>query len=544
MIIFKRHDNVGSAAAEDDNKFLKNCFVDTGDLPVLLDITSPKRIVVGRTGAGKSALLTKIPESNFKVIPISPESLSLNYVANSSVIQFFENSGLKLTPYYKLLWKHILVVEILKHRYEITNEENANSTLLLLRESIKSDSARGQAVDYLEKWGSKFWLTSQVRLKQITERIEKDLSSSLKGRFATMELSAAMAKSLSQEEKSEVVEYGNESVSGVQIRELQNMISLIDEVLMQNRQLRYFVTIDCLDEEWTDDRIRYNLIKALIDVISEFQKVSAVKVVCTLRHDLLTKVFQTTLDSGFQAEKKRSLFLPILWNTEQLKEIVTKRLNYLLSPRYENRKIELEDIFTERVDGKFDPLDYIIERSQMRPRDVIEYVNECIRLAESKSTITSAIIKNAEESYSTGRLEAICYEWNLIHPHLRSFAEMLSGKPDSFRLSDFTVDSLSEMYEEIATTADLKSDPDPIALNLVKLYEGNANPQSVRSLFFRQLHLLGIVGIKRTATSSIRWGHDIGFSLMPESADLSSKATIHIHPMFHRALDTRVRKNR
>ena len=78
---------------------------------------------------------------------------------------------------------------------------------------------------------------------------------------------------------------------------------------------------------------------------------------------------------------------------------------------------------------------------------------------------------------------------------------MLSGKPDSFRLSDFSIDTLSEKYEAIATAVDLKSDPDPIALNLGKLYEGNANPQSVRSLFFRQLHLLGIVGIKRTATS-------------------------------------------
>ena len=91
-IVFRRHDNVGSAAAEDDKSFLDNCFVDIGDLSVVLDLANSKRILVGRTGSGKTALLKKISESNFRVIPISPETMSLNYIANSSVIQFFEKS--------------------------------------------------------------------------------------------------------------------------------------------------------------------------------------------------------------------------------------------------------------------------------------------------------------------------------------------------------------------------------------------------------------------------------------------------------------------
>lgn len=538
MIEFKRHDSVGSAAAEDDSQFLRNCFVDTGDLPVLLDIQNTKRILVGRTGAGKTALLSKITESNFKVISISPDTLSLNYIANSSVIQFFENSGVKLSPYYTLLWKHILVVEILKDRYQITNEDSARTALSSLREMIKKDNTREQAIDYLENWGSKFWLTSDVRLKEITTRIEKELSGSLKGKLKSIELTAAAAKSLTTEEKNEVVEFGKEAVSGVQIRELQNMLNIMDDVVFNNKQLQYFITIDCLDEEWADDRIRYNLIKALIDSIRQFQRVSAVKIVCTMRHDLLSKVLQTTQDKGFQAEKYNSLYLPVSWNAEQLKEIIKKRLNFLLSARYENREIELAEVFQGNIDGNVDPLNYIINRSHMRPRDVIEYVNECLKLAEGKSLITAGIIKQAEESYSIGRLEAICYEWNLVHPNLRMFIEMLSGQPNSFKLADFTIDDLSSKYEEAASGVELADDP--FSINLKKLYSTNSNSQSVRSLFFRQLHLLGIVGIKRTATSSVRWGHDIGFSLMPESTELSGNAIIYIHPMFYRALDIKI----
>jgi len=55
--IFKKLDSVGAAAAEEDKRFLKACFVDTGDLDVLRDCADPRRIVLGRTGSGKTALL-------------------------------------------------------------------------------------------------------------------------------------------------------------------------------------------------------------------------------------------------------------------------------------------------------------------------------------------------------------------------------------------------------------------------------------------------------------------------------------------------------
>jgi len=52
--VFRKHDTVGSAAAEHDSLFLDECFVDTGDINFLLDRKNPKRIIVGRTGAGKT----------------------------------------------------------------------------------------------------------------------------------------------------------------------------------------------------------------------------------------------------------------------------------------------------------------------------------------------------------------------------------------------------------------------------------------------------------------------------------------------------------
>ena len=79
--VFRKNDDIGAAGAEDDERFLTECFVDTGDLSVLLDCENPRRVVVGRTGAGKTALLTAIASKRQNIIVLSPHALSLNFIA-------------------------------------------------------------------------------------------------------------------------------------------------------------------------------------------------------------------------------------------------------------------------------------------------------------------------------------------------------------------------------------------------------------------------------------------------------------------------------
>lgn len=93
---FRRNDNIGAAMAEADDKFLSQCFVDTGDLSALANVEDPRRIVVGRTGAGKTALLSQLRQVQDNVVELSPQSVSLTYVSNSEVIQFFEAAGVNL----------------------------------------------------------------------------------------------------------------------------------------------------------------------------------------------------------------------------------------------------------------------------------------------------------------------------------------------------------------------------------------------------------------------------------------------------------------
>ncbi len=76
---FRSHDHIGAADAESDQSFLRGCFVDTGEIDLLLDCGDHRRIVLGRTGAGKTALLTHVSEKAQGVINIKPESLALAF---------------------------------------------------------------------------------------------------------------------------------------------------------------------------------------------------------------------------------------------------------------------------------------------------------------------------------------------------------------------------------------------------------------------------------------------------------------------------------
>lgn len=104
---FRRHDTIGVADAEQDTEFLPACFVDTGDLGLLRNTRLPPRIVVGRTGSGKTALLNRLLETEPRAIRIPPESLALPYISNSSILTFVSALGVNLDIFFRLLWRHV-----------------------------------------------------------------------------------------------------------------------------------------------------------------------------------------------------------------------------------------------------------------------------------------------------------------------------------------------------------------------------------------------------------------------------------------------------
>ena len=259
--IFRSNQIIGAASAESDEYYLNKCFVDTGDLYILQNCEDPRNILVGRTGTGKSALISRLYETEDHVLQISPESLSLAYISNSNVLKFFSEAGVKMDIFYRLLWRHVFCVEILKERFKIDSEERKKSFLEKLWSIIPRNKQDEMALDYLKQWGESFWKETEYRIKEVATKLEQELQGSIEGKIPDLiSLSGVAAKKLTEEQKEDVVYRAQEVVNKVQIKELSNVIRLIDKILLTDRQQKYFVAIDRLDEDWIEDNLRLRLI--------------------------------------------------------------------------------------------------------------------------------------------------------------------------------------------------------------------------------------------------------------------------------------------
>jgi hypothetical protein len=180
----------------------------------------------------------------------------------------------------------------------------------------------------------KLWIISRsgevVFGKRLTTKLESDLKASIDGARLGIPISLTGGGSLTGEQKQEIVQRAQHVVNEVQIRELSDMIELIDEVL-DDPQRYYYILIDRLDEDWVEDNLRYLLIRALIETVRDFSKVKHAKIVIALRYDLLDKVIRVTGDAGFQEEKYESLYLPIEWSRDRLLELLDRRIDTLVS---------------------------------------------------------------------------------------------------------------------------------------------------------------------------------------------------------------------
>lgn len=178
----------------------------------------------------------------------------------------------------------------------------------------------------------------------------------------------------------------------------------------------------------------------MIETVRDFRKVRHVKLVVAIRYDLLDRVFKLTRDAGFQEEKYESLFLPLEWTRERLVEILDARINYLVRSRYTTQSVTNKDILPKKIKGT-QTIDYLLNRTLMRPRDIIVFFNKCIAHATDRPLITAQIVTEAEGEFSKDRLRALADEWHADYPNLIDCAMILKGKKSPFTVRDLPLKS-------------------------------------------------------------------------------------------------------
>ncbi|MBL0061678.1 MAG: ATPase [bacterium] len=327
---FTRNDNIGSNSAELDS-YLDECFVDAGYIDALRDMRDHRRILLGRTGSGKSALLRVLLSRQERTIEVSPDSLSMSYISNSDIMTLLKGMNVHFDLFFKLLWRHVLVVEVLKRHFELTSDSAQKGWFQRTTERFtgkKEETDVNEAINFLREYGDTFWQETDYRLKEVTQTVESELLAVVNAIIPDfLKLGIRATEVLSTEETMDVKRKCQEVINKAHLKKLDKALQLLDRVI-DDDQKKYYVVIDGLDENWVDDAFRYKLIRALIETAREFCAIRHVKVIIALREDLYWKVLEETSDPGLQAEKYESLVLPVFWTERDILEMLDLRPSF------------------------------------------------------------------------------------------------------------------------------------------------------------------------------------------------------------------------
>ncbi|NVP57911.1 P-loop ATPase, Sll1717 family [Mycoplana rhizolycopersici] len=535
-IILRPDANIGNSSAEADDEFLFDCFFDHPSLAVLRDLSSAKLFASGRTGIGKTALLRMIARKSEHVSHVDLTDLALNYVANSDIIQFLNAIDLDLDLFYQTLWKHVLCIEFIRLRFNVDDSDASRFAFSRLFEIFSGDARKKAALDYLREWESRFWITMDENIKEITQKVESTIDAELSAEVEKFKGRAGYARTLSAEKKSALTHRAKKIVNSELLTDLSKVLDLLSEYDGKDRySSNYYILIDKLDEKWVDDRIRYQLIRALIECLRSFRKVRNLKVIVALRSDVLERVVQESSHAGFQREKYDDYFLRIRWTKDQLWQLVEKRINFLFRRKYSSENIFFYDVFEKKVGGK-DSFDYMIERTLLRPRDIISYINICLSLAQGQDHVSQKIIRQAESEYSRIRLQALTQEWESSYPSIKIAFNLISGRGGRFKPGDI---SGREFIEEFILEVDdkIQSDTDPIAKH-VRDYLRRESPEKLLTtarLLFSTLYRIGAGGLKLAPNEPYLYAYKDVSVVLPEA--ITGEAKFIVHPMLHRALN-------
>ena len=535
-IIIRQNFKIGELDAESDTLLLENCFIDSGYLSKLLNPSDTSSIVIGRTGAGKSALLHMVANKAHKYKKLDPNDISIGFLEHSDIISFFEELNVNLDMFYKVLWRHILIMELLKIRHDIKSESDTNSFFSNLLSRLKKDEIKRKALEYFREWGDKFWIDTDTHLREITYKLERDTKASIGTEYSAVNLSAEYAKKLTEEQIHDVKKRANEVVSRLQIQKLNEILSLLAEYSFDDPQKNYYIIIDQLDDDWAENDTRYKFIRALIEEIKVFRKIKNIKIIAALRLDLLRSVFNITRGSGFQEEKYESYILDIKWTSQQLTELVQKRVREVYKRQYTREDVTIKDIFPKAKGGHLGitPIEYIIERTLFRPRDVLQYVNECFNVALNRERISWDSIHKAEAVYSLKRLRSLKEEWGDIYPSFEETIEILRNLPDKFSRASMSKNTIDAVLSELS----IQNTTDPCAITANKFLEGESREQDVINEIMLCLYTVGIVGFKISSLTPYKWA--FRDSTPTTKNEIKRASLMKIHKMLHSALDIRI----
>lgn len=472
---------LGEQTAENDSQLLLNNFIETPEYRSVIE-TKDSTVVVGRRGTGKSAMFAKLAnewgaQKATNIIAIAPEDYQT--IGFRGLFKNFEVKYSYVRSVAKMLWKYGLLMEMLTH----------------LSKSFKTkDKIRDDPIvqNHIKKWS--------VSNKDFFNRLLTVTSAYLKG--------------------SEDVE--------IKIGGLHNFLEIDDledalDNLLKNSPVRFCILIDKMDEGYENDEGGAAIVSGAISVPSEFNKrYDHIRAVMFQRDNILRSVQKFDPDYTRNIEGE---VITIHWDTYQLQNLVTKRLNSAFNLNLENAQKIWDRCTADEGYGRelkgLDGFKKCLQFTLFRPRDLLSLLNQAFYNAarEERKTIILTDLEKTAKIISGTRLDDLKKEYSSIIPSLSVAVSLFENGNPELNYNE-ALEILDNMPNALITQ--------------------NANPTAVQDYallrsdgLIRSLYSVGFAGTHDEHSNTFTFCHD---GRQPDR-EFKKNDRILIHPCYWIALN-------
>ena len=372
--------DLGDVAAENEIFALTNYFVKTPQFQQTRQGHS--RLVVGRKGSGKSALFygvrnQLIPQRNIITVDLKPEGHQFIKLREKVLINLSEGMKLHVLTAF---WYYLLLLEI-------TNKiiENERKTAFQNENSIR----RFEEIETLYKDHSQSEGDFSERLMSLVDRVIDNFPDSTSTDLKDSDITNAIYN-----------------------KEINGLFKILKEHLQNFKEI--WILFDNIDKgfpthgvEKEDILILRSLLEASRKIQNYFQKFNLDGTSTVfIRRDVYDLLIDETPDRG------KEQFVNLDWSDiELLKELLLKRFRYQAPELTGNFEDVWANLFEVHVAGE-NSFQYIINRTFLRPRDVLNFVRKCIQIAVSRGheRVIPDDILSAEQQFSEDMLNELRYE--------------------------------------------------------------------------------------------------------------------------------------
>lgn len=373
----------GDDVAEND-AHLSEYFIETPAYRMAL--SGEKRFIIGRKGAGKSAicqqLQKQLPKAGALCIPLAPQRIQ--FTALKLGLSDLSRWGNESDAVLQRVWYYGLLCE---------------TAYALVRQSKREhDSEFAKIAAFVNKHYNYSEPNAFARLLKTTSLFLEQLELGI-GPLSVRRPGRAFDPIAVE-------------------TELENLRVPLASFIARHLPQGVYILIDNLDEGWDNSAEANAFVRGLLLAVYEIcQPNIPVRLIVFFRADMydnVTRQFQ-------HVDKYRQFQEHIYWGRKEIIELVAQRLRVNLKIKKPMTDLHVWNVVFDGDDDRTNIPHYIIDRSLLRPREVLQFCRLAAEKAQQRGhpKITMEDIQDSEREYSRWKIDDLCNEFLFALPGLK-----------------------------------------------------------------------------------------------------------------------------